>query len=82
MVLLPSMYCSSRPGSKRYWDARADAPYLWNAATHTFITYDDPRSIAAKDAYVMRHHLGGVMYWEQSLDPGGTLLRAIYSGLH
>ncbi|WP_298150137.1 MULTISPECIES: glycoside hydrolase family 18 protein [Metallibacterium] len=69
-------------GYKRYWDARAHAPYLWNARSRSFITYDDPRSIAAKDAYVKAHHLGGVMYWEQSLDPGGTLLKAIYDGLH
>ncbi|EQD62279.1 glycoside hydrolase family 18 [mine drainage metagenome] len=72
----------NKNGFKRYWGSKAMAPYLWNAKSRTFITYEDPQSIAAKDAYVKAHHLGGVMYWEQSLDPGGTLLKAIYNGLH
>jgi chitinase len=71
----------NKNGFKRYWGSRAMAPYLWNPKTRTFITYEDPQSIAAKDVYVKANHLGGVMYWEQSLDPGGTLLKAIYRGL-
>lgn len=50
--------------------------------THTFITYDDPESIAAKAAFVKAYHLGGIMYWEQSLDPTDELLDAIWRGLH
>ncbi len=34
-----------RQGFVRYWDNRAKAPYLWNSASRTFITYDDPQSI-------------------------------------
>ncbi|HEX5487998.1 MAG TPA: glycoside hydrolase family 18 protein [Rhodanobacteraceae bacterium] len=68
-------------GFVRHWDAKADAPWLWNTSTRTFITYDDPESIAAKAAFVKAHHLGGVMYWEQSLDPNGELLDAIWRGL-
>ncbi|WP_250627403.1 glycoside hydrolase family 18 protein [Pinirhizobacter soli] len=64
-------------GFKRYWDADAQAPYVWNASTGTFISYDDPQSIAAKVAFVRKMHLGGVMYWEQSLDTDGDLLRAV-----
>jgi chitinase len=64
-------------GFTRYWDADAQAPYLWNAATRSFITYDDPQSIAAKVAFVRKMHLGGVMYWEQSQDIDGDLLRAV-----
>jgi chitinase len=84
MVAWPKLVSEyiNKNGFRRHWGSRAMAPYLWNAKTHTFITYDDPQSIAAKDAYVKAHHLGGVMYWEQSLDPGGTLLKAIYRGLH
>lgn len=66
-----------RNGFERYWDADAQAPYLWNASTGTFITYDDPQSIAAKVAFVKKQHLGGVMYWEQSEDTDGELLRAV-----
>lgn len=70
-----------KQGYVRHWDATAQAPWLWNAGTRSFISYDDPRSIAAKAAFVKAHHLGGVMYWEQSLDPSDELLDAIWHGL-
>ena len=70
-----------RNGYARHWDAAAQAPWLWNARTRRFISYDDPQSIAAKAAYVKARHLGGIMYWEQSLDPGGELLEAVWRGL-
>ncbi len=72
----------NKHGFVRHWDAQADAAWLWNAQTHTFISYDDPESIAAKAALVRKLHLGGVMYWEQSLDPADTLLDAIWRGLN
>jgi chitinase len=68
-------------GFVRHWDPRADAAWLWNPHTHVFISYDDPASIAAKAAFVKTHRLGGIMYWEQSLDPGDELLDAIVHGL-
>jgi chitinase len=68
-------------GYVRRWDAAAQAPWLWNGRIHRFISYDDPQSIAAKAAYVKAHHLGGIMYWEQSLDPSDELLDAIWRGL-
>lgn len=72
----------NRSGYIRYWDEVAQAPYLWNETTHRFISYDDPQSIAAKATYVKSHHLGGIMYWDQSEDPQGELLDAIWHGLH
>lgn len=71
----------NRHGFVRYWDAQAQAPYLWNAATRQFISYDDPQSIAAKVAFVKAQHLGGIMYWEQSEDPQNVLLDAIWRDL-
>ncbi len=68
-------------GYVRYWDAAAQAPWLWNAQTRHFISYDDPQSIAAKTAYIRAQHLGGMMYWEQSLDPSDELLDAAWRGL-
>jgi chitinase len=68
-------------GYVRNWDADAQAPWLWDARTRRFISYDDPQSIAAKAAYVKARHLGGLMYWEQSLDPGDELLDAAWRGL-
>jgi chitinase len=70
-----------RNGFVRRWDAKAQAPYLWNAATHQFISYDDAQSLAAKARYVKAHQLGGIMYWEQGEDPQGELLDAIWRGL-
>jgi chitinase len=70
-----------RNGYVRYWDTEAQAPYLWNATTQRFITYDDPQSLAAKAAFVKANHLGGIMYWEQSNDSDGDLTEAIWQGL-
>lgn len=66
-----------RQGFERHWDARVSAPWLWNAATRTFISYDDPRSIRAKASYARDLGLGGMMFWELSQDRGGELLEAI-----
>jgi chitinase len=70
-----------RGGFVRKWDAGAQAPFLWNAQTRAFITYDDPRSIAGKAQYVREHKLGGMMFWELSQDSGGVLLDTIVKGL-
>jgi chitinase len=70
-----------RNGFVREWDAKAQAPFLWNAQTRAFITYDDPLSIAIKAEYVRKHGLGGVMFWELSQDSGGVLVDAIVKGL-
>jgi chitinase len=39
------------PGFKSYWDKHAKAPYLFNAATRQWVTYDNPRSIKLKCRY-------------------------------
>lgn len=70
-----------RNGFVREWDERAQAPFLWNAQTRAFITYDDPQSIAVKAQYVRKHRLGGIMFWELSQDSRGALLDAIVNGL-
>ena len=66
-----------KQGFVRYWDERAQAPYLWNDATPTFITYDDPRSIGIKARYAREKRLGGMMFWELSQDRDGELLDVI-----
>ena len=68
-------------GFVRYWDTRAQAPYLWNSASRVFISYDDPQSIALKARYVLQHRLGGVMFWELSQDHDDELLDVIDRGL-
>jgi chitinase len=73
---LAGKFVGSR-GFIRYWDASAQAPYLWNSAARTFITYDDPQSIDIKARYVLEHRLGGIMFWELSQDRDGELLDVI-----
>ena len=68
-----------RNGFVREWDERAQAPFLWNAQTRAFITYDDPQSIRIKADYVRQHRLGGMMFWELSQDAGAALLDAVTS---
>jgi chitinase len=69
-------------GFDRYWDSRASAPYLYSPEKKIFVSYEDPESIAAKCSYVLAHKLGGLMFWDYSSDPSGTLLRTIQDSLH
>ena len=69
-----------KQGFVRYWDEHAQAPYLWNSASRTFISYDDPQSIANKVCYVRERHLGGMMFWDLGSDRDDELLNAIARG--
>jgi chitinase len=66
-----------RDGFERFWDAEAQAPYLWNASRRIFVTYDDPESLGRKGQYIVEHGLAGAMFWEYNADPGGALLDAL-----
>lgn len=69
-------------GFVRYWDADAKAPYLWNAASRTFISYADAESFAPKLAYIRSKKLAGVMFWEYMYDVRhDTLLNVVVQGL-
>jgi chitinase len=68
-------------GYVRYWDAAASVPYLYNQETQNFVSYEDPESVSLKCRYVLRHHLAGVMFWEYTNDPSGTLLGTIHKEL-
>jgi chitinase len=64
-------------GFVRYWNAAAKVPWLYNAKTQIFVSYDDPESMRLKVEYVHQHHLAGVMFWEYFADPSGALLDTI-----
>ncbi|HVV04847.1 MAG TPA: glycosyl hydrolase family 18 protein [Puia sp.] len=65
-------------GYREYWDDSARAPYMYNAARRSFLTYDNERSIAAKAAYVKEKGLNGIFFWELRLDlPRDGLLSVI-----
>ncbi len=68
-------------GYVRYWDSAASAPWLYNAQTHIFVTYEDPESIAAKGHYVLQNKLAGIMFWEYFGDANEALLKAVNQSL-
>lgn len=70
----------NQQGFVRFWDSTAAAPYLYDAENKTFITYNDAEAEAARAAYVKKHHLGGIMFWQYTGDPRHTLLDAIHEG--
>jgi chitinase len=68
------------PGFVRHWDDVAKVPYLYNATTKEWISYDDPESIRLKGEYIAAQKLAGAMFWELSHD-NGALLEALHTGL-
>lgn len=65
----------------RYWHADAKVPYLFDG--NSFISYDDPQSMAAKAEFIREMGLGGAMIWEISQDaPDRELLAALHAGLY
>jgi chitinase len=72
----------NQKGFKKYQDKKAHAPYLFNADTHQFVTYDDEWSVKSKCRYVIDNHMAGVMFWEYDADPKGYLLLEINKAFH
>lgn len=62
------------------YDEKAEAPYLFKAATGDLITYDDARSVKAKGNYVNQLGLAGIFSWEIDAD-NGDILNAMHEGL-
>lgn len=65
---------------KRYWDEKAQAPFMYNAQDSLMVSYDDTVSVALKTRYAMEKGIGGIMFWELGNDTkeAGSLLDAIY----
>ena len=71
-----------KQGYERFWDASAQAPWLYNPQEGVFYTFDDPESVALKARYIKEHGMGGVMFWEITGDDDqGTLVNTIYQNL-
>lgn len=51
------------PAWQKHWSNTAQAPWIYNPHTHVFFSYDDPRSMAIKAAFVRHEHLRGAMFW-------------------
>lgn len=75
-----STYLQNSAYIKAY-DARAGVPYLLKTDGTEFISYDNPKSILEKSAYIIDQEIAGMMYWENGLDATGALLNAMREGL-
>lgn len=65
-------------GWTAYWDNKAKATWWYNAQEKKFATGDDIRSVQEKTNYAIKKKLGGIMFWELTLDKtSGGLLDAI-----
>jgi GH18 family chitinase len=71
-----------RDGWVRDWDAAAQAPFLWNGAKKTFVTYEDEESLQTKARYIREKGLGGAMFWEYHADRSGALLDTLDAALN
>jgi len=67
--------CINKNGYVRYWDEEAKAPYLFNGKT--FLSYDDPESIAYKAEFIKKAGILGMMYWDYGCDKTYTLTSCI-----
>ncbi len=64
-------------GYRRYWNASARVPYLYNAQERIWISYEDQASLKEKAGYIKRQGLRGAMFWELSADGEHQLLRTL-----
>jgi chitinase len=65
-----------------FWDDSAKAPYYYNSATQSFITFEDKKSIGLKTSYAAQNGLYGIMFWQLTEDKfQDGLLQAITDAL-
>ena len=76
---IQSTYLSNSEYEKHF-HPESMVPWLFNGTT--FITYENPQSIAAKSDYIIKKNLSGAMIWELSQDQNGTLLNTLYQELN
>jgi chitinase len=55
-------------------------PWLFDGST--FISYDDPESVAQKADYIKSKDIGGAVIWELSQNADGTMLSAVYDHIN
>jgi len=60
-------------GWVRYFDNTTKVPYLYNATTKEFISYEDKQSMDLKVQYIKSKNLAGGMIWELSQDTRGAI---------
>ncbi|KAL4266563.1 glycosyl hydrolase 18 family protein [Pleurotus pulmonarius] len=68
-------------GYKRGWDNCSSTPFLFNTAKSTFVSYDDPQSLAMKAQFAKQKGFGGCFTWSLDQDDGVALQNAIRKDL-
>jgi chitinase len=68
-------------GNTVWYDSARVGATLYDSNTGGFYSYDDPRAVAAKTAYIKRIGLGGAYVWALNDDANGSLTKAIATGL-
>ena len=66
---------------RTYWDSVSHAPYLYDSATKTFISYDNETSLIYKCKYLRDNDLAGIMFWDYGEDLTRSLVTAIGTAL-
>jgi len=65
-----------------WYDSERVGATLYNPATGTFYSYDNPAAVAAKTAYIKKNKLGGAYVWAlNDDDASGSLTKAVAAGL-
>ncbi|KAF9162656.1 hypothetical protein DFQ26_003369 [Actinomortierella ambigua] len=64
-------------GWTRVWDEGTKTPWLFRQSDKTFISYDDPESLAIKVQKAKADGLRGVMYWDMTYDYNNELLNVL-----
>ncbi len=59
---------TKQKGWRYFWDHKAKAAYWYNEKEKLFATGDDIASIKEKTKYVIQKKLGGIMFWQLTLD--------------
>ena len=59
-----------KDGWVKHFDEQAMVPYIYNAGTKQYISYDDERSICAKISWLKANGYKGGMAWDLSGDDG------------
>ncbi len=73
---------TNKYGYVAWYDSARVGATLYNPATGTFYTYDNPASAEAKTAYIKKHKLGGAYVWAlNDDDAGASLTKGIAAGL-
>ncbi len=74
MMVTPS---AASAGWVRYFDNTTKVPYLYNATSKEFISYEDKQSMDLKVQYIKSKNLAGGMIWELSQDTRGSIPNAL-----